>query len=197
MAKRKTKVDYNPDDWAKLLERNRVNRARDPERLKRQNEVRRIRAFHLREAVRSNPEKLERLRQYHRQYYHKRISTEAGLIKVIAARRKAEEKRKTARASIARYQVRSPQIPQNLALRNTLYKQIWALIPANDSRDDIASEAMIALLTGEAATPAEAVKIGRKAHYRVFSQFGTVSMDAVMPSGFTLHDVLSVESIAC
>lgn len=94
--------------------------------------------------------------------------------------------------------IRDNKPRENPTFRNELFRQIWALLPNCQGRDDMASEAFIALLTGEAATPALAVKHGRKAYYKMFTQFGApMSLDAVSPwTGLSGHETISDEMVA-
>lgn len=79
-----------------------------------------------------------------------------------------------------------------------LYTVVLGLIPfALEDRFDIASEAMVLLLEATTLDPAEAVKLGRKAHFRKFSRFGApISLDAPLPGGQSRYDLLAAEDAA-
>lgn len=77
---------------------------------------------------------------------------------------------------------------------DVLYSSVWACLPERlqiDIKEDIASEAIVLILTGEASTPAEAVKMGRKALNRATSSFGTISLDQPRYDGRSWHDTLT------
>lgn len=57
-----------------------------------------------------------------------------------------------------------------------------------DFKEEIATEAMILLLDRTASTVSEAVKLGLKAHNRLYDRFKTVSIDAEQADGFRIID---------
>lgn len=59
------------------------------------------------------------------------------------------------------------------------------------NRMDIASEAMVAFLEGDALNIKDAVALGMKRHWRMFSKFTTRSLDAEIAEGLRLIDMIA------
>lgn len=59
------------------------------------------------------------------------------------------------------------------------------------SRMDIAGEAMLAFLEGDAPNIKDAVALGMKRHWRMFSKFATRSLDAEIAEGLRLIDLIA------
>lgn len=88
----------------------------------------------------------------------------------------------------------APQPIKRLALNDETYAAIWKEIGFNHERDEIASEAYLALLEGAASDVKAAVIEGKRRHYRLFSLFHVnLSMDEPRFSEGkqTLHDIIA------
>lgn len=62
-----------------------------------------------------------------------------------------------------------------------------------DTRMDIASETLLAFMSGEVSTIKEAVALGMKRHWKMFSKFTTRSLDAEIADGLRLIDLIDSE----
>lgn len=77
-----------------------------------------------------------------------------------------------------------------------MYRDVMVAIPAKyhiDTREDIATEAIILMLDGTATNAAEAVALGIKQHFRLFSKFNTISLDEDRGDGFRLIDRIATD----
>lgn len=188
------KEDFTPEEWethlAKKREQDRRWRERNAKNKKfltrRREEQRRYYARHKEKCdaatLKWRAENPDRVREYQNDHKKdRRLRDLAYRLKLREASRRWYAKK------------------LNLKVALPLFEQVLALIPFKvEARFDIASEAMIALLEGRATTPAEAIALGRKVHYRQFSQFDkkTISLDAPLANGGNLHDLVADESAA-
>lgn len=166
------KADCTPEEWECLAKKREAQR-----RYRERNHEKVLEA--ARKFRRANPDKIRAYKQARK-----------------AERRRADPAyRRHLYEKHAQYKARL----RNAKKATPLFEQVLALIPAQvEARFDIASEAMIALLEGRAKTPAGAIALGRKTHYRQFSQFDkkTISLDAPLANGGSLHDLVADEIAA-
>lgn len=154
-----------------------------------------------RERIKADPERMKEYRDRRRRTPEQdrakndRIAADPIRAAAYRARRRATAMLRKQRRAAALV-VRDVPSSRALALRDATYSEIWAALPKHmpdHIREDVASEAMIALLAGEASSAADAVNHGRRAHYRAFTKFGgPISMDHVEPGERSLHERLSV-----
>lgn len=167
----KRKADCTPEEWDRFRARRREwekkKRKEDPEWEKRRRE----------RALENNPEYMQ---ERNRRKYDRILADPEKHARRLAIVRKSEAKRRM------RERVRRKPETYIREIRKTLRG-------TGPDTDDIVAEAIMALLDGRAATLPEAIEAGRKAHFRQFSRYTTLSLDMTIsgdPSGDRYVDQL-------
>lgn len=174
---------YNSPRREKTLQR----RLNDPEFAEQYRRRRRVEAIALYAKVKADPEAYaEKLRQS-AEYKRNRRRTDPAF--------RASEREKRVRDAGRVYEASRSDVMRgiNPALRDSTYAALFSLVsPGHPERDDLISEAMVKLLEGEASTPAEALKLGSREHYRKFAdRRRTRSLDEKSKfTGMSLYDVI-------
>lgn len=144
------------------------------------------------------PKNPEKRREHDREYQRRRyLKTKADPEKLALRRQWEAERRRKARVAAKASTPLAPiRTSLEAAMTDTAFRSIWDAMPGAwplAAREDIASEAMILLLEGAAASPAEAVKLGSRRHWSLFTRFGSVSLDEPVREGLTRLDLLAAD----
>lgn len=185
---RKRKADCTPEEWE-------AQRKKDRERMASPEAKARHAAAEKRRRER-NPERAKEQKEAYRARHYERIremeNARRRFLRTFNSffrQRDIEEKRK------ARHRVAASRHTATITpFSNELYARIWNMVPRYADKEDIVSEAILLVLEG--VSEEEAVKQGRRTHYRMFSKLNrtTVSMDEVSPySGLSRHEILASE----
>lgn len=193
----KKKADCTPEEWQAYLERQRAKRAKQRARGHRppsmQPEV----------LNRRRKEWVERHRDTDRYRFQETQRLRRAREKDPEGYRakKREWKRRNpdkVRAWQQRYRARKAQgiiAPARPAMTG---ERVWQLTLQalrgkydEPNRMDIAGEAMLAFLEGDAKNIKDAVALGMKRHWKLFSKFATRSLDAEIAEGLRLIDLIA------
>jgi len=142
--------------------------------------------------IKADPQLYAEKLQAAAKYTHLKLQTDPAWRAAYLDRKARWEK---ARNKARKNTIRQSDVSQtiNPALRDSTYAALYALVgPRHPERDDLISEAMVKLLEGEAATPAEALKLGSREHYRKFADRHRLrSLDEKSKrTGMCLYDVI-------
>lgn len=210
----KRKHECTPEEWAETLRKQREQRLKRiaegrqkarTEEQKQRDRITRIETDRKRQLNKSPEAEASRQRTRERSAEWKRKARADGRLKYVKAdlspeqwTRRLESQRRWQQAQKAKrkWQDRRPNNEpiKNLALNDPAYAAIWKAIGFHHERDEIASEAYIALLEGVADNVEAAVAEGKRRHYRLFSPFRVhLSMDEprYTDGRETLHDVIA------
>lgn len=174
-VERRTAIKADPEMLEKERSRYKINQARFHER--------------IRQKRLTDPEYDEKYRRWSRARNVKRFAKiKADPLAYAQKLRKNAEYKRIKRRSTARSDLSRGINP---ALRDSTYAALFSLVsPGHPERDDLISEAFVKLLEGEASTPAEALKLGSREHYRKFAdRRQTRSLDEKSKfTGMSLYD---------
>lgn len=170
----------------------------DPEFRERFALLEREKARRKREKVMADPEKHAKALLKRKLRHARQVADPAERERLNAKRRKGLIRRRPARPATPTAKTNPLEALRRALHRNELWASVLAATPVKyrtEVREDIASEAVVALLEGVAKTPEDAVKIGRQRLGRATSSFGLISIDQPRMNGGSWHDVLPAREV--
>lgn len=167
----------------------------DDERLSRKREADKRHYY----ATRDDEERLAIYRMRHRIAERRRMADEEYRARANARYNESRREKRAEAAALRPKRTKAVKAPEprrvpgeelvhirRAVMSDQMYREVMAAIPSKyhlNTREDIATEALLLWLDGTATDAADAVKQGMRTYFKMFNQFGTVSLDETFGDG--------------